>query len=37
MPVIKKKSKPLYTHADKPLFDPSDEWSLKSVMSLLSL
>lgn len=36
MRVFKKKKK-LYTHADKPLFDPSDEWSVKFVMSLLSL
>lgn len=31
------RKKKLYTHADKPLFDPSDEWSVKFVMSLLSL
>lgn len=36
MPVLKKNPN-LYTHADKPLFDPSDEWSVKFVMSLLSL
>lgn len=34
MPILKKK---LNTQADKPLFDPGDEWSGKFVMSCLSL